>query len=191
MRKLLLLALLFISFDATCSEIDDVLSALGVNEDQFDYIWSVACDSSWEQKTPVATLSNKNLLAYSAVQANLLMATTTGDTATLTAGPACKALLGYYFTGKSAARQIAGFLARDREFVSRFKVSALEAWGVQQYQSASMSGVVPPYSLEIWRHLEKRGLITITEKESTFNGAPSLTYWSNITAKGEALLQML
>ncbi len=186
-KHLIIFLLIVITPLAKADEINSIINMLGVSKTQFTTLWINSCDPKFNLTVSNSVLMNDKSIVKPGIDAGFIAHEKNGEQELIIKrGPKCEVISRYYFEGSMTEENIGEFIKKDQTFKSIYGFSVIDAWGVERYQSASMSGKVNDFTLKHWQELEQRGLITISDEESTFNGEPSKAYFSTLTDIGKA-----
>lgn len=192
MKIIISLVLFFYPLVSLANPVLDVIAELDIPEEDFEYYWGSSCNPNWQRKIPVTLLKDESLLYFRGIQTGM-MAVEKYDSefAWLTLGEKCEALNNYYFHGNTNIGLISSFIEQDKLFKTQYSHSALDAWSIEKYGAMSMNGKLNERIFKLCQILEKKGLLRIIVKNSTFNGKPSKSYKNKLTADGLVLNKAL
>jgi hypothetical protein len=178
-------AIFLLSSHVGANQLVDFTSALGVSKDDLKNIWFGArCEPDWSMTIEKSTFEDESLLGYIAVQSSFFSAKESNGKIVLSPGKKCIALNDYYFK-KIESEVIGEFIEKDKAFTKNYGFSVLDAIFIERCEYFSINGKVSSFKLRHAESLKEKGIFTITEENSTFNGTPSKAYSGKITEKGK------
>lgn len=185
MRTSVFIILLATITPCIAGETDEIIQPLGLPKEDLKDVWHAGrCDPDWSVKVDHEVLKDKGLLGYKGLNSRFFQSAGTGDKVTLRAGMKCEALNKYYFQ-REPSIEIGKFISRDKRFVEKYGYSVIDAIYVEEIQFYNWNGNVGKFRLKHARELARKGLYTLKQKESEFNGKPSVAFSGERTAAGD------
>jgi hypothetical protein len=172
---------------ASCfaDSIDGVIQPLGLSREDLNDTWySGRCAPEWSIEIEQEIANDVNLLGYKGLESGFFESEDVGDMVRLRAGSKCAALTAYYFEGVQS-HEISEFIDRDKTFIAKYGYTVLDAIYVEKAQFFSMNGEVDKFRLKFVSELARKGLFTLTQESSTFNGKPSIAHIGKRTSLGD------
>jgi hypothetical protein len=185
MRISLFLLLIVIANACLADSIDEVIHPLGLSKEDLMAIWHDGrCDPGWSIRVDSEILKDKALLGNIGLKAGFFEREDSENRITLRSGGRCVALNQYYFQGTQDA-DIDEFIGRDKSFIEKYGYSVLDAVYVERTQFYSWNGDVGEFRLNHAKELARKGLFTLKQEASKFNGKPSVAFSGRRTAAGD------
>ena len=185
MRACTFTFLMAISTSCFADSIDEVIRPLGLSKEDLKDVWySGRCEPEWSIEIEREIVNDVNLLGYKGLESEFFESEDAGDMVRLRAGSKCAALTAYYFQGVQSP-EISDFVDRDKTFIETYGYTVLDAIYIETAQFFSMNGEGNKFQLKYAREMARKGLFTLTQKASTFNGKPSIAYIGNRTSLGD------
>jgi hypothetical protein len=166
-------------------KVDEVIQPLGLSKEDLMAVWHEGrCDPGWSIQVDSEVLKNNGLLGYIGLKAGFFEQEDSGNTITLRSGRKCAALNQYYFQG-TPGTDINEFIGRDKLFTEKYGYSVLDAIYIEHIQFYSWNGNVGKFRLNHAKELARKGLFTLKQEASTFNGNPSVAFSGKRTSAGD------
>lgn len=163
----------------------EVIHPLGLSKEDLKSVWHDGrCDPDWSIKLDQEVVKDRDLLAYKALESGFFEREDAGEMVILRSGEKCDALNKYYFQG-IPGDVIDDFIERDKGFTKKYGFSVLDAIYIERAQFYNWNGRVSQFQLLYMKELVRKDLFTLEQKESTFNGEPSIAYSGERTSVGD------
>lgn len=185
MRVSLFLLLIVTTNACWADPINEVIHPLGLSKEDLMAIWHDGrCDPGWSIQMDSNVLEDKTLLGYIGLKAGFFEREDAENTTTLRSGRRCVALNQYYFQGIPDA-DIDEFIDRDKLFIEKYGYSVMDAIYIERTQFYSWNGNVGEFRLGHAKELARKGLFTLKQEASKFNGMPSVAFSGKRTSVGD------
>lgn len=170
------------------TDVDNTIDSLGLSKSDLKEVWFAGrCDEDWSITVNKEIVKNKDMLAYKAITSEFFIKENSqNNEVKLSAGEKCKALNMYYFDDKKSDA-IINFIDQDTQFIAKYGYSVLDAIYIEDTQFFSWNGKISKYHKVHAKTLARKGLFSIEEKSSTFNGKPSISLSGKRTPLGDEL----
>ncbi len=184
MRPLVFITL-FVAMTCSAEQVEDVIAPLGLSKDDLKDVWhSGRCEPGWSVVVDKAILEKKELLGYKGLNTEFFLRKELSNRTILQAGLKCAALNKYYFQDV-VDQEIEQFIKQDKKFIREHGFSVLDAVYIEKTQFFNFNGNVGEFPIKYAKRLVEKGLFTLKEKESEFNGEPSISFSGKRTNAGD------
>lgn len=167
------------------NDVKATIQPLEISIEDIQDIWhSGRCEESWSINIDKEILEDTSLLAYKGLNGKFFRDENYGKEITLKAGEKCEALNKYYFQGIKNPKIIT-FINLDEKFIRKYGFSVLDAIYIKNTEFYSWNGTVSNFMYKYAKELVRKGLFTMEQKNSEFNGKPSVSFSGTITVIGK------
>ena len=191
MKKIIFFISIIMVALSLASDVEDTIAPLSVSDTTFKDIWHGGYrDASWSLSVSGDVVNNTDLLLYKGLQAKLFKSHNTNKSIVVQAGPICDALNQYYFD-KKVNNSIKEFVRMDKVFINKYGFSVIDAIFIKGVQFSSWNGEKKAFYYRYAQGLAEKGLFTLTQKQSEFNGKPSTSISLERTQLGDTLFKQV